>query len=222
MTDPPSAALRAKILAEIAKTPAPTRAEHKTRVRLVVGIGTAATVAIFFATGGLSVGSRPVELVAFAAGFALFASIVLTRLSSTKPRSMLGRPRAVLVTGSVVAAPVLALAALAAAWLWPEPAAEAVSSRSDLACAALTVVQGALPLIALFVPRRGTDPVHPAVSGAALGMTAGAWSAMMAYLRCPHAAGLHCVLAHVAPTLILTGVGAILGHFLLRPESPTK
>jgi hypothetical protein len=39
---------------------------------------------------------------------------------------------------------------------------------------------------------------------------------MMAYLRCPHAAASHCVLAHVAPTLLLTALGALLGATLLR------
>jgi hypothetical protein len=77
-------------------------------------------------------------------------------------------------------------------------------------------VQGALPLVALLAPRRGTDPVHPAVTGAALGMTAGAWTAMMAYLRCPHPSAFHCIAAHVAPTLLLTVAGALLGHALLR------
>ncbi len=87
---------------------------------------------------------------------------------------------------------------------------------ADMACAAMTLVQGALPLAALVIPRRGTNPVHPVVSGAALGMTAGAWTAMMAYLRCAHSGALHCILAHVVPTLVLTAIGALLGWLLLR------
>ena len=49
-----------------------------------------------------------------------------------------------------------------------------------------------------------------------LGMTAGAWTVVMAYLRCPHAAPMHCIVAHVVPTLILTALGAVLGWLLLR------
>jgi hypothetical protein len=41
----------------------------------------------------------------------------------------------------------------------------------------------------------------------------------MAYLRCPHAAAMHCLVAHVVPTLILTALGAVLGFFLLRVRS---
>ena len=208
--------LRARVLAEAARAPSSTRREHRTRVAIVTGAGVLAAAAFFFATGGLWRGSRPVELVAFTAGFGLVAALVLTRVSAGRPRSMLGRPRHLLLLPCVLAAPLLALVALAAAGLWPEPAAEDVASTSHLACALLTIVQGALPLAALVVPRRGTDPVHPAITGAALGMTAGAWTATMAYLRCPHAAATHCIAAHVVPTLVLTAAGALFGRAVLK------
>jgi hypothetical protein len=212
----PPGDLRARILAEVARTPAPTRAEHRKRIAIIAGIGALATTSLFFATGGFVKGARPIELVAFTAGFGLLAALVLTRVSSGVSGSMLGRPRHVLLVVCVVAAPVLAIVALAAAALWPEHANEAIQTRSHLACGAITLLQGALPLIALVVPRRGSDPVHPAITGAALGMTAGAWTAMMAYLRCPHAAAIHCIAAHVLPTLVLTAAGALLGRALLK------
>jgi hypothetical protein len=208
--------LRERILAEVRRIPSPTRAQHDARVAVVVAIGALATASLFFATSGFAPGTRPIEMVAFTAGFGLVAAAVLTRLAAGRGRSMLGRPRHVLVTACIVTAPALALVALAAALVWPGPASEPVTGRAHLACSALTVAQGAAPLVALLVPRRGTDPIHPAVTGAALGMTAGAWSAMMAYLRCPHAAALHCVAAHVAPTLVLMAIGAALGWVLLR------
>lgn len=212
----PSLDLRARILAEVAQTPAPTRPEHRKRIALIAGLGALATTALFFAMGGFSKGTRPIELVAFTAGFALLAALVLTRMSSGVSGSMLGRPRHVLLIASVVAAPVLAICALAAAALWPEHAVEELPARSHLACGVITLVQGALPLVALVIPRRGSDPVHPAITGAALGMTAGAWTATMAYLRCPHAAVAHCIAAHVLPTLVLTVAGALLGRALLK------
>jgi hypothetical protein len=212
----PPADLRARILAEVARTPAPTRREHRKRIALIAGVGALATSSLFFATGGFAQGARPLELVAFTAGFALLAALVLTRLSAGVSGSMLGRPRHILLLACVAAAPVLAIVALAAATLWPEQAAEAFPSKANLTCAAITIMQGALPLIALIVPKRGSDPVHPAITGAALGMTAGAWTAMMAYLRCPHAAAFHCIVAHVLPTLVLTAAGAILGRALLK------
>jgi hypothetical protein len=216
--------LRARVLAEVARTPAPTRAEYKRRIMLVAAIGAIATVVLFMGMGGLNPGARPVEMMAFTAGFGLVAAAVLTRLSSAGAggwggSSMLGRSRPVLLTAIVVTAPLLAVAALCTTLAWPEAAGEHVEGGAHLACGAISVFQGALPLLALFIPKRGTDPVHPAITGAALGMTAGAWTVVMAYLRCPHAAAMHCVLAHVVPTLILTALGAVLGWRLLGVRS---
>lgn len=218
----PSAELRARVLAEVARTPSPTRVEYKRRILLVAGIGAVATATLFTAMGGMNAGTRPIEMIAFTVGFGLVAVAVLTRLSSPRSggeASMLGPPRSVLLSGVVGCAPVLAVVAVVAAALWPEPAAAHVGSGVHLACGAMSVLQGALPLVVLMVPRRGTDPVHPVVTGAALGMTAGAWTVVMAYLRCPHAEAMHCVLAHVLPTLILTALGAVLGWVFLRVRS---
>lgn len=218
MSQQPTAAseLRARVLAEAARTPSPTRAAYKRRVLLIASAGALATASLFVAMGGVSPGRRPVEMIAFTAGFGLLAAAILTRLSSAGHGSMLGRPRSVLLTAVVVTAPLLALVAFAAMLAWPELALEEVSGRVHLACGILSVAQGALPLLALLLLRRGSDPVHPAVTGAALGMTAGAWTVVMAYLRCPHTAPMHCILAHVAPTLVLTALGAGLGWLLLR------
>lgn len=213
---PLPAALRERVLAEVARSPSPARREHRTRVALVAAGGALATAGLFFATGGLRQGARPLELVAFTAGLGLLAAIALTHLSAGASGSMLGRPRQVLLIGCVLAAPALAVVALAAAGLWPEHAAEDVPSSAHAACGLLAIVQGALLLATLVVPRRGSDPVHPAITGAALGMTAGAWTAMLAYLRCPHAAALHCIIAHVVPALVLTAAGALLGRMLLK------
>lgn len=215
----PPEELRRRILAEVARTPAPTRTEHKRRSGVTAGLGAFATMSLFFAMGGFVTGSRPVELVAFAAGFGLLTTLALGRLSSGASGSMLGRPRHVLVLACAVTAPVLALVALAAATFWPGEAAQEVPTEIHLLCGGITILQGALPLAALLLPRRGTDPVHPAVTGAALGMTAGAWTATMAYLRCPHAGAGHCIFAHVLPTLVLTAAGALLGHVVLRIRS---
>jgi hypothetical protein len=211
-----AADLRARVLAEVARAPSPTRADYKRRIMLVATIGALATVSLFLGMGGMSPGTRPVEMIAFTVGFALVAAAVLTRLSSGERNSMLGRSRPLLLTAIVVTAPVLAVVALCASMVWPHAADDHLETGTHLACGAMSVLQGALPLLALLIPKRGTDPVHPAVTGAALGMTAGAWTVAMAYMRCPHGAALHCILAHVVPTLILTALGAGLGWLLLR------
>lgn len=211
-----TAELRARILDEAKKTPAPTRAEHQKRVAVVVTIGTLATTVLFFAMGGFAKGTRPVELVGFTAGFALLSAIILTRLSGPRRTTPLPGPRSLLLTACVAAAPVLAVSVLAATMMWPDHGHEDIALQSHVACALMTIAQGALPLVVLVVPRRGSDPVHPVITGAALGMTAGAWTAAMAYLRCPHASASHCILAHVVPTIALTAIGAVLGRTFLR------
>ena len=218
MSQEPSAAadLRSRVLAAAARTPSATRAVYKRRVLMLAAIGALATASLFVAMGGLAPGTRPVEMIGFTAGFGLLAAAILTRLSSTGRGPMLGRPRSVLLTAVVVTAPLLALAALCATMAWPAQTAEDVLGSVHLACGLMSVAQGLLPLLALLLARRGTDPVHPAVTGAALGMTAGAWAVVMAYLRCPHATAVHCILAHVVPTLVLTAVGAALGWVMLR------
>lgn len=211
--------LRARVLAAAKAEPSPTRTEHQRRLLLVVVMAALATATMFFVMGGFHSGARPMEMIAFTAGSGLAAALVVGRLATPARGSMLARPRSMLVAACVLAAPLLALVALGATLAWPGPAGEAVHARVHVACGAMTFVQGVLPLVALFLTRRGTDPVHPVITGAALGMTAGGWTAMMAYMRCPHAAAAHCVMAHVAPTILLTVVGAVLGAVILRPRS---
>ena len=74
--------LRARILAEAARTPAPTRREHQRRIAILAGVGTLATTSLFFAMGGFARGARPVEMVVFMGGFGLLAALVLTRVSA--------------------------------------------------------------------------------------------------------------------------------------------
>ena len=167
----PSAALRARVLDEAARTPSRTRADQRKRATLVSGIGVAVTALLFFATGGFYKGARPVELLAFTGGLGLVGAAALTRLATgvgDRSPSMLGRPRGSLLGGCVLLVVALALVALVAAILWPASASEQVPGSIDVACAALTLVQGTLPLLFFVLPRRGSDPVHPAISGAAV------------------------------------------------------
>jgi hypothetical protein len=210
----PSAEARARALAAVTQIPSPTRGEHRTRaLALAVGavIGTAA---LFFAMGGLRMGARPSELVAFTCGLGLAVASAATFAGLSRRRSMLGRPSHELLVVCFALAPLLTVVALSAAALWPLD--EDVSPNAHLACLAFTVIQGALPLAALFVFRRGTDPLHPALTGTVLGTVAGAWSSVMAYLRCPHASVTHWLVAHVLPVVVLAVVGLVLGRTLLK------
>jgi hypothetical protein len=98
----PSADLRARVLAEVARTPAPTRSVQERRALAVTVAGAIAT-AVLFAMSGVERGTRPAELVAFTAGLGLLAALVLTRLSAGASGSMLGRPARVLVSAVAIA-----------------------------------------------------------------------------------------------------------------------
>jgi hypothetical protein len=86
---------------------------------------------------------------------------------------MLGRPRAVLAATTIAAPAVLfawkVLFSTRFAGMtdpWPD--------RPGLKCLALSLAVGVRPLAACVLLRRGGDPLHPTLSGAALGVTAGA------------------------------------------------
>ncbi len=140
---------------------------------------------------------------------------------------MLGPPRAALLMVVAFGLTVLALDALTTAALARFLTAASESSATPLAssseetgtamlCAAMAVAQGLVPLLVLLALRRGTDPVHPAATGALLGITAGAFTVLMAHLRCIDVGAAHGFLAHVAPALALTLLGAGLGSLVLR------
>lgn len=214
----PSEELRARILAEVARAPSATRAEHRRRSLVTTFVALVAIVGVFFLTGGGVVpGNRPAQLVAFSSGVALVLAMGLTVFSSARgSRSMLGPSTRWLYLVCLFSAPLLGVAALVAASMWPGVSAMPAGGKNDMGCAALTLVQGVAPLLALILPRRGTDPIHPAMTGAALGTTAGAWAAAMAYLRCTHPSPMHGMIAHVAPVIVLGLVGALLGARVLR------
>lgn len=214
----PSAELRARVLAAVASEPSPRAPRRAIPVALAAG-----AVALFALTSRAHPGEHPVAVVLGTSVVSAALAFVLTRaarggLPSDRP-SMLGPSdrRATLVV--VAASAVLALVALLAARAAPELAAEESASLpcgAHLACGGLLVLQGVLPLLALVWPLRGTDPRRPALTGAALGASAGAWAAMLAWLRCPHVAVEHGLLAHAAPVLVLAALGAALGARMLR------
>lgn len=210
----PSRALRSRVLAEVKKTPSPARAAASRRVAVRVSVGAVAALGLFFLMGGPQVGTRPLELVAFTAGTAALLGVALERLVSPRTGSMLPRPSSQLLAAAVLAAPLLAGVLFVATKIWPSH--QHVAREIDIGCGVETLLQGVLPLAVLLLPRRNGDPVHPAISGAALGATAGLLSATFAYVRCPFVAPSHCLIAHVLPTAIFALVGAALGRAFLR------
>jgi hypothetical protein len=76
----------------------------------------------------------------------------------------------------------------------------------------------AAPLLAaLFVIRRGSDPVHPAVAGAILGVTAAIAAGALVDLWCPVAYLPRVLLGHILSLVLVAAVGAWTGRRMLPP-----
>lgn len=219
---------RARVLAQVARTPSRTRKEERWRSLASLAFAVLVTAALLFGIGGVDLGARPPALVIFTSTAALLVAMGLSRVTSRSgARSMLGPSPAVLVTAALVAMPMLGVLSLLAAALWPSTMNEPVPGHGDMTCATLTLVEALAPLLVLVVPRRRSDPRWPTLTGAALGATAGAWSATMAFVRCPHMAMMHGILAHATPVVVTTALGALLGRALLplgatEPPAPSE
>jgi hypothetical protein len=84
-----------------------------------------------------------------------------------------------------------------------------------LRCFGLMLLFAGGPLSALFFLRRGVDPVHPRLLGAALGAASGAYAGVLVDLWCPSTELSHLLLGHVGPFAVLVLAGAWLGGRLL-------
>ncbi len=211
MRPPPE--LKRRILLRIRQLPSPARREGNVQRRLLMAAGLLLPLVLFIALGGVRPGSRPPSLVAETALGALIlaASSLWVVLGGGK---MLGRSRVALVS-MVGFWPVslllwkLAWSAASASALLPWP------SRPGLICFGFTLLLGLLPLLALAWTRRRSDPTHPASLGAALGVAAGSYAALLVDLWCPVGYPWHVLLGHVLPILLVGLLGAVVGYFAL-------
>jgi hypothetical protein len=208
----PPSSVRDRILEAARKKPAPTRDQAAARRRMVIAWGAAVSMAAFALIG--SMGSLPrAFLFACAAGWSIVA-LATTLVGLARGPMMLGRPTRVLV---VVAAalPVLVLGWVLAMIAWMKPPCEAPPMYEHAVCFAIGIGFAIAPLAAMLWVRRGTDPVHPGATGAALGAASGAWGGLLIHLHCPYADPLHMVLGHVLPIAVLAGIGVLLGRRVL-------
>src|SRR5262249_11468330 len=125
-----------------------------------------------------------------------------------------GLPREVLVAIAIAVAPVL----LGWALMWTnvfEPPPIATGPAHHLKCFSATLLLALGPFAAFAFVRRGTDPVHPVATGAALGAAGGAWGSVLIDLHCPASAAEHIAFGHALPAVALALVGAAVGARLL-------
>jgi hypothetical protein len=202
--------LKRRVLAATASEKSPTRQQRVLRSALLAASAVAVPLLMLALVGGPRVGPRPLPLVVTTAlGTAVIAVLALL-LAVARGPSMLGRStRRLLGTAALVPVAFLMWKAASSAGVphmmdpWP--------SRSGLRCFALTALFAAWPVVALVWDRRRSDPIHPRALGLALGVAAGAGAAALVDLWCPVGHVPHLLVGHVAPMLLLGGVGALAG-----------
>ncbi len=213
MTAPPLPPdLRARVLTEVKRAPSPTRAAVRRGAAVTVAVGFAILALVFVAIGGPDLTTRPPEfLTATLAGW-IAVALLSTWRGFGRGRSMLGRSASGLVAVAIVTGPALLGCLLLGTSMWPGTVGYVATAPLHLKCFAATITMAIGPVLALALVRRGSDPVHPRASGAALGAAAGAWAGVMIDLHCPVSDTAHVAFAHVVPVLLLSIVGALIGR----------
>jgi hypothetical protein len=209
--------LKGRVLAAVRAEPAPTRSAARQRAWLTLGIAAAIAVAIFVHFGGMRISGRPGLLIVWTClGWSVVASAA-AGVAVARGRSMFGRSTAALQI-LIGAAPLVLLA-----WkigvtvpFGPEMTAP-WPGRPGFRCLGLSLAMAAPLVMALLVMRRGSDPVHPGVAGAALGITAAIAAGTLVDLWCPVAYLPHVLLGHILPLVVAAAFGAWAGGRLLPP-----
>lgn len=199
-----------QLLELLAQRPSPTRAAWRARAAITLGLAVALALAIFAYAGGPRLEPRPLGLVATtAAGAACVAALALAGALG-RGASGLGHPRRTLLA-LMIGAP---LTLLAWKWGWSATSPDMIvawTERPGLRCLALSLSTGLPPLLALALLWRDRDPVHGTLTGAAMGVAAGACSWVLIDLWCPVGYPPHLLIGHLLPMGVLALTGAILG-----------
>jgi len=203
----PPESLKLRVLEAARVHPVPERSE-----RALPGLGrtafaAVAMVAALMLWGGPSAaGGRPAAYGAWVVAGTVALALAATWLSLPSRRSMLSPARGQLLAVAI------GVPVLMGAWLllWHTTYADPFV-RIGFRCLGLTAATAPWPFIALAYASRRLDPRHPALAGAALGATAGAWAAVMVELWCPLAVPDHVLIGHVLPLVLLSIAGSVYG-----------
>jgi hypothetical protein len=205
----PAPDLRSRVLEAARRDAAPVR--DVTQRRNAIALVLAFLPVVGFETFSLRLGDRPLGFVVVnVAGWALLAAAA-TFGTVARGRSMLGRPRAWLLFVAL-ALPILLFGVAALGYVpWPSAMDVDCPPISDFHCCEVTLLLAIAPLAAFAYARRGTDPVHPQLTGAALGASAGGWAAVAMALHCPITSMRHVVLGHIVPVIVFALIGLVVG-----------
>jgi hypothetical protein len=214
-----SEVLRARVLAAASAARSPTRRQGRVLASVFLAASVAIAATIFEAIGGLGHGAgRPTTItVVLAAGWSLVSALLTWLIVARGGSVMVRRPL-------LVAALALAMPFVLFFWMhlfygtYAEPF-QAIGYR----CLGYTLFISALPLGAFLLLRRAIEPRYPSALGAGAGAACASWAGALVDLWCPLTNPMHVLIGHVAPLVLATLVGAVLGHFMLgvrRSRSP--
>jgi hypothetical protein len=204
--------LRSRVLAAAKASPAPARAAVQRGTALALVLGAVALVFVFLFFGGADLKTRPPAFLAMTlAGWTAIAALT-TWVGAARGGNMLGRSTSLLVAAIVATGPGLMLWMHLGTSMWPGTLGYDAPLRAHLVCLSFVAAMALGPFVALAVVRRHSDPVHPRVTGAALGAVAGAWAGVMGDLHCPVSDAVHVGIGHVLPVLLFALVGWLAGR----------
>jgi hypothetical protein len=192
-----------------------TRAQRRRRGLAALALSVAPLI-LAVAVRGVHAGARPYGYVGMVAVGGCSLVVAASSWVLLPGPTSLGRPRPTLLV--LAAALPLCLLALsfAASILFPETLRSSTPGwRIHFGCALAASALSLAPLgIALWFFRR-SDPVRPAVTGAALGAIAASWGATVVAIQCPHPEPFHVAVGHVFPIVLISIVTAAVGARVL-------
>lgn len=215
----PAHDLKSRVLAAVTSERSPTRREHQIRAACRLASAVALPVALFVGVGGPRIDPRPLALVAMTTLGCLAIAASALFVAVGRGSSMLGRSRRQLLGMAMLVPALLLLWKLAASSTVPSMM-EPWPGRPGLRCFALTALLAAWPVAMLLRELSSSDPLHPRALGAALGVAAGAAAAVLVDLWCPVAHAPHVLAGHLAPIVLLAGLGTLIGERALGIRLP--
>jgi len=214
--------LRARILEAVRAEPVAPRAEGARRGALIVALGFVATTAILLAISMPNLRGRPLAYVEVLVLVWTPIAILATWAGVGRGRSMLGRSPRWLVATAVLTPVVLLLSWIPVTMYWPETLVDESETFHHVRCVVVTLALALGPFVAFTRLRRGSDPVTPWLTGAAIGTAAAAWGAVTLPLICGFTSPRHMLLGHFLPVLLIAALGGALGQWLVAVRANTE
>jgi len=215
----------ADFLAKLDADPAPTRQRIRVQNLILFVVVACILAEIFRWWGGVRPQGRPLSLVVETAIGAACIAAVATWTLAGRGRSMTGRTTTFL--GIAGFATPLALFVWKIFWsaqfqgmMGVGPMGPDGLPRFGWKCLRLSLALGLFPLLAMALVRRNSDPNNPRLTGATLGVAAGACAWVFTDLWCPVGNVSHLLVGHVLPITLLAALGAALGHLLIGVRAP--